>query len=40
MVGLAGMAVPFGFGAALSVPLYSQFIDKSVAFTNFVSMII
>jgi hypothetical protein len=37
-VGLAGMALPFGLGAALSVPLYHQFIDKSVAFTNFVSL--
>lgn len=37
-VGLAGMALPFGLGAALSVPLYKQFIDHDVAFTNFVSM--
>jgi Kef-type K+ transport system membrane component KefB len=29
------MALPFGLGAALSVPLYHQFIDSSVKFTNF-----
>lgn len=34
-VALAGMAIPFGFGAALAVPLYHQFIDPSVKFTNF-----
>jgi Kef-type K+ transport system membrane component KefB len=30
MIALAGMAIPFGFGVALSVPLYNHFIDKSV----------
>ncbi len=34
-VALAGMALPFGLGAALSVPLYHKFIDQSVKFTNF-----
>ena len=34
-VALAGMAIPFGFGAALAVPLYHHFIDPSVKFTNF-----
>ncbi|KAI0687851.1 Sodium/hydrogen exchanger family-domain-containing protein [Cytidiella melzeri] len=34
-VALAGMCIPFGFGAALSVPLYHTFIDPSVKFTNF-----
>ncbi|EIN12520.1 hypothetical protein PUNSTDRAFT_118323 [Punctularia strigosozonata HHB-11173 SS5] len=34
-VALAGMVLPFGLGAALSVPLYHQFIDQSVKFTNF-----
>jgi Kef-type K+ transport system membrane component KefB len=34
-VSLAGMALPFGMGAALSVPLYHTFIDESVKFTNF-----
>ncbi|GJE91672.1 sodium/hydrogen exchanger family-domain-containing protein [Phanerochaete sordida] len=34
-VALAGMCLPFGLGAALSVPLYHQFIDSSVKFTNF-----
>lgn len=34
-VALAGMAIPFGFGAALSVPLYSHFGDPNVKFTNF-----
>ena len=29
------MSIPFGFGAALSVPLYHRFIDPSVKFTNF-----
>jgi Kef-type K+ transport system membrane component KefB len=36
-VALAGMALPFGLGAALSVPLYKHFIPDDVAFTNFVS---
>ncbi|KAI0086957.1 Sodium/hydrogen exchanger family-domain-containing protein [Irpex rosettiformis] len=34
-VALAGMSLPFGLGAALSVPLYHQFIDPSIKFTNF-----
>ncbi|KAJ7170478.1 Sodium/hydrogen exchanger family-domain-containing protein [Mycena crocata] len=34
-VALAGMVLPFGFGAALAVPLYHQFIDESVKFTHF-----
>lgn len=34
-VALAGMVVPFGFGAALSVPIYHHFIDQSVKFTYF-----
>ncbi|KIP06857.1 hypothetical protein PHLGIDRAFT_106504 [Phlebiopsis gigantea 11061_1 CR5-6] len=34
-VALAGMSLPFGLGAALSVPLYHTFIDPSVKFTNF-----
>ncbi|KAI0917070.1 hypothetical protein AcW2_007298 [Taiwanofungus camphoratus] len=34
-IALAGMAIPFGLGAALSVPLYHTFIDQSVKFTNF-----
>ncbi|TFK52391.1 hypothetical protein OE88DRAFT_1628146 [Heliocybe sulcata] len=34
-VALAGMCLPFGLGAALSVPLYHQFIDPSVSFTHF-----
>lgn len=34
-VALAGMSLPFGLGAALSVPLYHTFIDQSVKFTNF-----
>ena len=29
------MSLPFGLGAALSVPLYHQFIDPSIKFTNF-----
>ncbi|KAJ7917502.1 Sodium/hydrogen exchanger family-domain-containing protein [Mycena leptocephala] len=29
-VALAGMVLPFGFGAALSVPLYHKFIDESL----------
>ncbi|KAK7047841.1 K(+)/H(+) antiporter [Paramarasmius palmivorus] len=35
MVSLAGMVLPFGFGAALAVPLYKQFIDPSIEFTHF-----
>ena len=34
-VALAGMAVPFGLGAAISVPLYNEFIDPSIKFTHF-----
>ncbi|KAH9851762.1 Sodium/hydrogen exchanger family-domain-containing protein [Lenzites betulinus] len=34
-VAMAGMCLPFGFGAALAVPLYNEFIDSSVKFTNF-----
>ncbi|TFK34191.1 Sodium/hydrogen exchanger family-domain-containing protein, partial [Crucibulum laeve] len=34
-VALAGMVLPFGFGAALAVPLYHQFIDPSIKFTHF-----
>ncbi|KAI0332794.1 hypothetical protein GY45DRAFT_1245845 [Cubamyces sp. BRFM 1775] len=30
-----GVCIPFGVGAALSVPLYHHFIDSSVSFTNF-----
>ncbi|KAG2125208.1 Sodium/hydrogen exchanger family-domain-containing protein [Suillus cothurnatus] len=35
IVSLAGMALPFGLGSALSVPLYHRFIDPSVQFTYF-----
>ncbi|KAG1780765.1 Sodium/hydrogen exchanger family-domain-containing protein [Suillus placidus] len=35
IVSLAGMALPFGLGSALSVPLYHQFIDPSIQFTYF-----
>lgn len=35
IVSLAGMALPFGLGSALSVPLYQHFIDPSVPFTHF-----
>ncbi|KAJ7043715.1 Sodium/hydrogen exchanger family-domain-containing protein [Mycena alexandri] len=34
-VAFAGMVLPFGFGAALAVPLYHHFIDQSVKFTHF-----
>ncbi|THH32414.1 hypothetical protein EUX98_g1774 [Antrodiella citrinella] len=34
-VALAGMCIPFGFGAALSVPLYHRFVDPSIQFTHF-----
>lgn len=34
-VALAGMTIPFGFGAALAVPLYNRFVDESVKFTHF-----
>ncbi|KZT09170.1 uncharacterized protein LAESUDRAFT_810813 [Laetiporus sulphureus 93-53] len=32
---LAGIALPFGLGAGLSVPLYRTFISPSVKFTNY-----
>ncbi|KIK91706.1 hypothetical protein PAXRUDRAFT_13639 [Paxillus rubicundulus Ve08.2h10] len=35
MVSLAGIALPFALGAALSSPLYNHFIDPSVPFTYF-----
>lgn len=35
VIALAGMAVPFGLGAALSVPLYHTFIASTVKYTNF-----
>ncbi|KAL0961524.1 hypothetical protein HGRIS_006464 [Hohenbuehelia grisea] len=35
IVALAGMILPFGFGAALAVPLYNKFIPKDVEFTHF-----
>ncbi|KAG1858827.1 Sodium/hydrogen exchanger family-domain-containing protein [Suillus subluteus] len=35
IVSLAGIALPFGLGSALSLPLYHQFIDPSVHFTYF-----
>ncbi|KAF9445370.1 hypothetical protein P691DRAFT_675742 [Macrolepiota fuliginosa MF-IS2] len=34
-VAIAGMALPFGLGAALSHPIYQQFIDSDVKFTYF-----
>ncbi|KAK0467114.1 Sodium/hydrogen exchanger family-domain-containing protein [Desarmillaria tabescens] len=34
-IGLAGMVLPFGLGAALSYPVYKQFITEDVAFTHF-----
>lgn len=34
-VSLAGMALPFGLGSALSLPLYHHFISPSVQFTHF-----
>ncbi|KAG6899749.1 hypothetical protein C0993_007236 [Termitomyces sp. T159_Od127] len=34
-VALAGMVLPFGIGAGLSVPLYRQFISESIKFTYF-----
>lgn len=34
-IGLAGMVLPFGLGAALSYPVYNQFIPEDVAFTHF-----
>ncbi|KNZ72012.1 K(+)/H(+) antiporter 1 [Termitomyces sp. J132] len=34
-VALAGMVLPFGIGAGLSVPLYKQFISESIKFTYF-----
>ncbi|EGN94001.1 hypothetical protein SERLA73DRAFT_63288 [Serpula lacrymans var. lacrymans S7.3] len=35
IVSLAGMALPFGLGSALSLPLYHHFIDPSIQFTHF-----
>ncbi|KAH0826160.1 Sodium/hydrogen exchanger [Lanmaoa asiatica] len=35
IVSLAGIALPFGLGSILSIPLYHHFIDPSVHFTYF-----
>ncbi|KAG6376879.1 Sodium/hydrogen exchanger family-domain-containing protein [Boletus reticuloceps] len=35
VVSLAGIALPFGLGSILSIPLYHHFIDPSVHFTYF-----
>jgi len=35
IVSLAGIALPFGLGSALSIPLYHHFIDPSVPFIDF-----
>ena len=35
IVSLAGIALPFGLGTALSIPLYHHFIDPSIQFTYF-----
>ncbi|KAJ3556665.1 hypothetical protein NM688_g1898 [Phlebia brevispora] len=35
VVALGGMLIPFALGSALAVPLYHQFIDPSIRFTNF-----
>ncbi|KAI6006441.1 Sodium/hydrogen exchanger family-domain-containing protein [Pisolithus marmoratus] len=35
VVSLAGIALPFGLGSVLSLPLYHRFIDPSVHFTYF-----
>ncbi|KDQ30912.1 hypothetical protein PLEOSDRAFT_1062891 [Pleurotus ostreatus PC15] len=35
IVALAGMILPFGLGAALSIPLYKEFVDENVKFTHF-----
>ena len=35
IVSLAGIALPFGLGAALSIPFYHHFVDPSVHFTYF-----
>ena len=34
-IAFAGMALPFGLGSALSVPIYHHFIDPSIKFTYF-----
>ncbi len=34
-IALGGMVLPFGLGAALSVPIYHTFIDPSTEFTHF-----
>lgn len=34
-VAFAGIVVPFGLGAGLSVPLYQRFVDHDVQFTHF-----
>ncbi|KAJ7623138.1 Sodium/hydrogen exchanger family-domain-containing protein [Roridomyces roridus] len=34
-VGLAGMILPFGLGAALTVPLYRNFVDDSIRYAYF-----
>ena len=34
-IAFAGMALPFGLGSALSIPIYHHFIDPSIKFTYF-----
>jgi Kef-type K+ transport system membrane component KefB len=34
-VALAGITLPFGLGAALSIPIYHHFIDPDILFTHF-----
>lgn len=34
-VSVVGLILPFGFGAALSIPLYNNFMDPSVNFSHF-----
>ena len=35
-IALGGMILPLGLGAALSIPLYRRFIDKSIKFNYFI----
>lgn len=34
-VAMAGMILPFGLGAGLSVAIYHQFVDPNIKFTHF-----
>jgi Kef-type K+ transport system membrane component KefB len=36
MISLAGIAIPFGMGAGIAVPIYDLFVDQSIKFSYFI----